>query len=598
MKKKDKSVAEHLSVLRRRAEERLLDRMRDNPDFYTSTEDMHRIIHELSVHQIELEMQQEELLQSREDLELALVRYTELYDFAPLGYLTILRDSTIVEANLTAAKMLGLKQTLLKGDRFARFVAVDALADFNALMERVFSHKQPGYCQVELQNGDTSFLHNELSAAPIESSASRTTVRIDAVVSNDAQECQAVITDISRQLQIERENVLLQENLVQAQKMESIGRLAGGVAHDFNNMLQVMLGNIDLLIATEEMKKSVRQTLSELRNTVLNSAGLTRQLLAFARKQLIRPKTIDFNATVADMLNILKRLIGENIQLIYNPGGDLWPVMMDSSQIDQIMANLAINAKEAIHGIGTLTIETRNAVLNAAFCKTHPDTLPGEYVLLIVHDDGCGMNSTTLNSVFEPFFTTKSMAESSGLGLATVYGIVRQNRGAINVHSKEGEGTTFEIYLPRTSGIGSVQPAVKEPEHVLTGNEIIMLVEDDKSVRDVTVMFLQSFGYKVLAAESPSEALSLSASHAGTINLLVTDVLMPGMSGVDLAEKMKKIRVGLKILLISGYAGATALHQVVDPEMQFLGKPFSRTQLASKVRELLDQPVTISDGTV
>jgi two-component system, cell cycle sensor histidine kinase and response regulator CckA len=597
--KKDKSHANHLSELRRRSEERLREQKQNNPDLFISQEDMHRMIHELSVHQIELEMQQEELLQSREELEQALARYTELYDFAPLGYLTLSRDSTILEANLTAAKMLGTQRPLLKGDRLARFVAAEDLPEFNALMERVFSHQQPGYGQVELLNNETPCFQNELSVAQQEDVVKRKTVRIEAVVSDDGQECRAVFSDISHQLQIERENVLLHENFVQAQKMESIGRLAGGVAHDFNNMLQVMLGNIDLLVATEELKSSVRETLSELRKTVLNSAGLTRQLLAFAQKQLIMPRELDFNAVVADMLNILKPLIGENIRLNYNPCKELWPVKMDSSQIDQIMANLAINAKEAIHDVGTLTIETRNAVLDAAFCKNHPDTVPGDYVLLVVHDDGRGMNTKTLETVFEPFFTTKSMAESSGLGLATVYGIVRQNRGAINVYSKEGEGTTFEIYLPRFVGAPSILPAVKGSGSALSGDEVIMLVEDDSSVREMAALFLKSFGYSVLTAESPAEALLLSDAYSGMIHLLVTDVILPGMSGVDLAKQMKKSRPGLKILLISGYTGASfTRHDNIDPEMPFLGKSFSHIQLAGKVREVLDHSAAENPGAV
>jgi two-component system cell cycle sensor histidine kinase/response regulator CckA len=587
--KKNKILADHLSMLRSKAEERLRERLHKNPHFFTSTEDMQRLIHELSVHQIELEMQQDELIQSREDLEQVLARYSELYNFAPIGYVTLARDSAIIEVNLTAAKMLQVDQFQLKHDRFARFLANDNLPAFNALLESVFIRREQASCEVEILDSEIPRFQNDFSLVQKDSVIIRKTVRIDAVASDDGQECRATLIDLSLQKQFEHENALLQEHLVQAQKMESIGRLAGGVAHDFNNMLQVMLGNLDLLLATEELNDTVRESLSDLRKTVLKSSGLTRQLLAFASKQIIRTKVLDFNAAVTDMLNILKRLIGENIRLIFKPGSDLWSVKMDSSQIGQIMANLAINSKDAIQGVGTITIETSNVVLDEIFRKAHPETAPGQYVLLVVHDDGCGMNSQTLASIFEPFFTTKNRAGNSGLGLATVYGIVRQNHGTITVSSKEAEGTTFKIYLPRSIKHQPEINVVNETDTAHCGKDTILLVEDDRGVMEVVAVFLKSFGYRVLTAESPVEALQLSSTHSGIINLLITDVIMPGMSGVDFALLMKKSRPELKILFISGYSGeAFAKHNKFNPEMPFLSKPFTRTELAAKVHEVLE----------
>lgn len=403
-----------------------------------SPAEMHGIIHELSVHQIELEMQQEELLQSRDAMESALERYTELYDFAPVGYLTLACDSTILEVNLTATKMLGVDRARLKGARFAFFVNPEGIKSFNAFMERVFSHKEPRFCEVPL-------LHEENSLTP------ECVVRIDAVVHDDGQSCRAVLFDVTRQKQIERENAALQVTLAQTQTMESIGRLAGGVAHEFNNTLQVMLGHIEILIATRELEASMRLSLIEVRNSIMKSARIVRQLLAFVGKQFINPTTLDLNTVLEEMVKRLERLLGERIKLIFRPGHALWSVQMYLPQLDQIMTNFALNARDAIREGGNFFITTRNVVVDVPFSQSHPEIVPGDYIVLEVRDDGCGMDKETLDFVFEPFFTTKSMTEATGLGLSMVYGIVRQNLGAIFVHSTKGMGTTFEIYLPRSA---------------------------------------------------------------------------------------------------------------------------------------------------
>ena len=383
-------------------------------------------------------MQQEELLQSRDDLEKGLERYTELYDFAPVGYLTLARDSTILEVNLTATRMVGVERSLLKGARFVIFVDPEECCVFNALIERVFSHQEPAFCEVML-------LHDDDPLLP------RRVVRIEAVVQDDGQSCWMVLSDITRQKQIESENARLQATLVQARKMESIGRLAGGVAHEFNNMLQVMLGNIDLLIARKDLDGSAHHSLAAVRSSIMKSARVVRQLLAFSGKQIISPTILDLNVVVEHIVKMLPRLLGEHIKVVFTPGDGLWSVRIDSTQIDQIMINLALNARDAITEIGTLVISTGNIVVDSAFCSVHSEMVPGDYVLLEVHDDGCGIDNQTLESIFEPFFTTKSMTEGSGLGLATVYGIVRQNQGAIFASSRKGAGTIFEIYLPRSA---------------------------------------------------------------------------------------------------------------------------------------------------
>ncbi len=539
--KKNKVIADDLSALRQRAEERIRKSELKSKGVSLTPDEMHRIIHELSVHQIELEMQQEELLQSREDLEKGLERYTELYDFAPVGYLTLARDSTILEVNLTATKMLGLERSLLKGARLALFIAPEESKVFHALLERVFSHQESGDCEVLLVGeGDPS--------------TSQRIVHINAVVHDDGQSCWTVLSDITRQKLIERENAALQATLLQAQKMESIGRLAGGVAHELNNMLQVMLGNIDFVVATEEFGGKSKLVLAELRNSVNKSAGIIRQLLAFARKQVIKPIVLDLNVTIEHILKILEHMFGEQIRLIFTPGDNLWRVKMDPAQIDQIVTNLALNARDAIKDAGAFFITTHNILVDAAFCECHPELVLGDYVLLEVRDDGCGMDKETLNSIFEPFFTTKSMTEGTGLGLAMVYGIVRQNRGAILPYSTKGKGTTFEIYLPRSIEHNLSSLLSGSAENVPGGNETIMVVDDERALRDLMTFFLKSFGYNVLNAGSAEEALSLSDAFSDTIELLVTDMVMPGMNGRELSEQMTRRRPALKTLLVSGYS--------------------------------------------
>lgn len=587
--KKNNVHSESITQLRSRAEEYLKREVQKNPESSVPHDEMPRIIHDLEVHQIELELQQEELLQSRDELEVGLERYMELYDFAPLGYLTLARDGTIQQVNLTGTKLLGVNRKELIGEPFGRFVTTEDSSDFIMFMERVFSSSGNCSCEVMLRNDETSDPQMDHILLRDTGSLYHRTVRIDAVISNDGQECRAVVSDISMQKRAEKENAALQASLVQLRKMESIGRLAGGFAHDFNNFLQVMLGNIDLLIVAKGVNRSVREQLADLRMMVLQSARLPHQLLVFARKQAIKPAVIDFNAAVSEMLNMLRRLIGEDINLVFTPAKDLWSVRMDPSQVDQIMANLALNSRDAIHGAGILSIKTSNVVVDAVYCRSHSESLPGEYVKLVVHDDGRGIDKEAIHSIFEPFFTTKPMTESSGFGLSTVYGIVRQNNGFIEVFSRDGEGTTFEIYMPRCSVDAPENSPATESVEEPGGDETILLVDDNDAVREMTMGYLQSFGYGVLAASSPEEALSLSADYSGLIQLLVIDMLMPGMNGKDLSLKLTAKRPELKRLFLSeSTADAFRLDGAWDENIPFLGKPFSRPDLACKIREVLE----------
>ncbi len=391
----------------------------------------------------------------------------------------------------------------------------------------------------------------------------------------------AVKRDITEQLQ-------LSAQLQQAQRLESVGRLAGGVAHDFNNMLGVILGHAELAMMQCNPSEKVHGHLKVIQDSAHRSADLTRQLLAFARKQTVAPKVLDLNDSVSGMLKILMRLIGEDIHIAWLPGRNLWPVKMDPSQIDQILANLCVNARDAIEGVGKVTIETKDIAFDEEYCAMHQGFIQGDYVMLAVSDDGCGIDQDSIGHLFEPFFTTKAVGKGTGLGLATVYGIVKQNEGFINVYSEPGKGSTFKIYLPRFAeeAVESIGPRTTG---VAKGNgETILLAEDEAAILNMTRTMLEDLGYTVLTASTPGEALHQAVIHAGKIQLLITDVVMPEMSGRDLEKQTGDITSGLKCLFMSGYtADVIAHHGVLEKGVKFIQKPFSMQELAAKVREAL-----------
>ena len=397
-----------------------------------------------------------------------------------------------------------------------------------------------------------------------------------------------VIRDISGELKQKKQQTLLREQLFQAQKMESVGRLAGGVAHDFNNMLSVIIGNTELVMHGIEDSDPLRPDLERIHQSALRSAELTRQLLAFARKQTISPRVLDFNKTLGGMLDMLHRLIGENIEIQWNPGEDLWPLKMDPAQLDQILVNLCLNARDAISGAGKLTIETRNAELDSHYCEHHQGFIPGEFVSLSVSDNGAGMAPEVMEHLFEPFFTTKRTGEGTGLGLATVYGIVKQNDGFINVYSEPGQGSTFRIYFPRYCGPDSGIMTSGPMETSLGGGETVLIVEDEKTLLKLGRMMLEKLGYKVLAAGTPGEALQLISESDNEIDLLITDVVMPEMNGLELSRLIKERCPGIRTLFMSGYtANVIAHHGVLDKGVHFLEKPFSMKTLDASVRKAL-----------
>ena len=393
--------------------------------------------------------------------------------------------------------------------------------------------------------------------------------------------------DITLRKKAEEEKIRLETELQQAQKLEAVGRLAGGVAHDFNNMLSIILGNTDIVLDDLDPSNPVIDNLHEIYKAAEQSADLTRQLLAFARKQTIAPKVLDLNTAIDGMLKMLKRLIGEDIDLVWRPSDALWKIKIDPSQIDQALANLCVNSRDAIKSVGKVTIETENVSFDRAYCQAHKEFKPGDYVMMAFSDDGAGMDKDTLANVFEPFFTTKETGHGTGLGLATVYGIVKQNNGFINVYSEPGEGTTFKVYLPRHEAARTELEAV-EPE-IKKGNEKILVVEDEISILNMTSTMLGRLGYKVLSASTPGEAVQIAGNlDPGDLHLLITDVVMPEMNGRDLANKISRLHPGIKCLFMSGYtANVIAHHGVLDEGIDFINKPFSKHDLALKIWETL-----------
>lgn len=382
---------------------------------------------------------------------------------------------------------------------------------------------------------------------------------------------------------------LLREQLLQSQKMEAVGRLAGGIAHDFNNLLTTILGNVDLLLQTLPADDGRRNDIEEIREAGQSAVSLTRQLLAFSRKQILELVVLDLNAVVRNLNQMLRRLIGEDVEVMMRLDPGLGPVKADPGQIEQVLLNLAVNARDAMPEGGTLTIETTNVELDEQYARTHADTAPGRYVMFGVSDTGHGMDEQTQAHLFEPFFTTKEKGKGTGLGLATVYGIVKQSGGNIWVHSEPGHGTTFKVYLPRVEGATAPLAEAKPTVELPIATETVLIVEDNTGVRALARKILERSGYTVLDAANGAEALAICERHAGAIHLLLTDVVMPGMDGRALAARVARLRPEIMVLYTSGYTdNGIAQHGILDAGTAFLQKPYGLDVLTQKVREVLD----------
>jgi two-component system, cell cycle sensor histidine kinase and response regulator CckA len=418
-------------------------------------------------------------------------------------------------------------------------------------------------------------------------------------IGNALRNAEGVITHVHGSVQdvtpwkvAEARHAKLEEQFRQAQKMETVGNLAGGVAHDFNNLMSIVLSYSELAAADLKGDDPLRADLQEIRAAGLRAVALTRQLLAFSRQQVLAPKIVDLGEIVGGMQNMLRRLIGEDVELTVAGAPGLGKVLVDPGQLEQVIMNLAVNARDAMPQGGMLTIETTGVSLDEAYASEHVDVTPGPHVMLAVSDTGSGMDAATQARMFEPFFTTKEKGKGTGLGLATVFGIVRQSGGTIWVYSEPGKGTTFKIYFPLADGAAladAVPPSsARGPAR---GSETILLVEDDERVRAVTHTILRKYGYSVMEAQNGGEAFLLCEQHTATIHLLLTDVVMPRMSGRQLAERLAPMRPAMKVLYMSGYTDdAIVRHGILDSTIAFIQKPITPEALARKVRDVLDAP--------
>ena len=397
--------------------------------------------------------------------------------------------------------------------------------------------------------------------------------------------------DLSAQHDAERALKQTEDQLRQAQKLEAVGRLAGGIAHDFNNLLSVILSYSDLILAELKPPDPLLADVGEVRKAALRAAELTRQLLVFSRQQVLTPKVLDLNEVVTSVDRMVARILGEDIELVSSRAPGLGRVLADRNNVEQVIMNLVVNARDAMPTGGKLTIETGNVELDTEYAREHPGAMAGPHVMLAVSDTGVGMDSATQARVFEPFFTTKEVGRGTGLGLSTVFGIAQQSGGSVWVYSESGKGTTFKVYFP----IVDSELDVAGPEFApaaLRGSETILLVEDQDQVRFVANAILKRSGYRVLAAMNAAEALLLCDMHSESIALLLTDVVMPQMSGVELAKRLSHARPELKVLYMSGYTDDSVVrHGILESEMAFLQKPFTPETLTRKVREVLNAPV-------
>jgi two-component system, cell cycle sensor histidine kinase and response regulator CckA len=686
--------------LRRQAEERLKVKQRKSGvgGGRLAAEDTQRLVHELQVHQIELEMQNEELQHVRAELEAGLGRYSDLYDFASAGYFSLDRDGMIRQVNLTGARLLGVERSRLVGGRFGRFVTNECHAPFIAFLEKAFNGLTKGVCELALRRDVDESIHVLITAAASEDGQECRIAAVDITERKRAEEAlresekryrhlfeaakegilildadtakvidvnpfltrllgyshtdlvgkslwdfrslkdlvgstqafaemtageyvrreglplettdgrridvefvsnayrvertkviQCNIRDVTERKRAERARENLEEQLRVSQKMEAIGSLAGGIAHDFNNLLSVILGYVGVELESLREGDPLRDDLLEVRKAGERGAALTSQLLAFSRKQVMQPVPLDLNHVAAGIEKMLRRIIGEDIELVQSLAPDLGLTLADPAQIDQVIMNLVINAREAMPDGGRLTIETANVHLDDDDAARLGGMKSGPHILLSVTDTGCGMDVQTRARLFEPFFTTKAMGKGTGLGLSTVYGIVKQSGGDIQVRSAPGQGSTFMIYLPRELLGVERAPSVPPPATRTGGTETIIVVEDEDAVRILAKRILRAAGYTVLAAASGGEALVACESHKGDIHLVLTDVVMPLMGGQALVQRLAKVRPKIKILYMSGYTNDAIVHHgVLDPGTHFIGKPFSAAKLTTKVREVLD----------
>ena len=486
------------------------------------------------------------------------------------------RDGTLIRINRACCELLQIRQAEVLDKYNFRRDNILAEQGLLPLVERVFQEGKTVTFALDYDTARLTQLALEHSTRVV------LEVTISPVVNQRGELTNTIVMhrDVTAQKKLEQQ-------LVQTQKMEAIGRLAGGVAHDFNNMLSVILGHAELMWDDLPNNPTLTEGLREIEQAARHARDVTAQLLGFSRRQIATPKAIDLNAEIGDISDAIARLIGEDIVLNIVCLPNLWPVLLDPMQLKQILLNLAVNARDSMPKGGRLSIETANVVLDEGYCASHAECSPGHYVQLSMSDDGDGMDKQTLGRIFEPFFTTKATGRGTGLGLATVYGIVKQNSGQINVYSEPRTGTVFKIYLPRSeSSVARERAPNASPLTLRTGR--ILLVEDDEKVRKMATAMLARLGYEIEVTASPAEALARSADTTEPIDLLLTDVVMPGMNGSELHQSLLATRPELKVLFMSGYTENVIVHHgVLRDATSFIQKPFSLVDLANKIQSVL-----------
>ena len=694
MKEKDEPSG-GATGLRRRAAERLREGW-IRAGVPPAEQNKERLIEELQIHQIELEMQNDELRRAWEEAETAKARYTDFYDFAPAGYLALDAGGAILEVNLPGAALLGVERAGLVNRSFFQFVWDGDRAAFRGFLERAFLRCGKETCEAALMSPGGSTVYAQfdarvaegeqecrivvvdvtarklaeqkaredeerfrrlvegapfgifvqsreqlryLNAAAVQSFGAQSPEQLagrpatdlihpqfwPAVTSRihethvekratppreekylrlDGSEFDAEVSSVPVELDgepgaivffrditdrkcAEAERRRLEEHLQRAQKMESIGRLAGGLAHDFNNLLTVILGYSEIMIGLLRDGDPLRTRLGEIRNAGLQAAAMTKQLLTFSRKHIFDAQPLDLNELVNKHLEMLRRTLGEDVELVTGLDPSLGPVRADAGQLQQVLINLVMNARDAMPHGGKVCIETSLVELDRESVAENSEARPGPYVMLAVSDDGVGMDEQTRRRVFEPFFTTKAEGKGTGLGLATVWAIATQSGGVVRVQTEPGHGARFEVCLPRVEEAAAAGPA--EPAAVAVhGSETVLVVEDRKEVRELVTEVLTGCGYHVLPAAHGGAALALARGHPGPIHLLLTDVVMPVMSGTELAGRLKPLHPETRVMFMSGYAADSAARRAeLSTGAAFLGKPFSPDQLTRKVREVL-----------
>jgi two-component system cell cycle sensor histidine kinase/response regulator CckA len=495
-----------------------------------------------------------------------------LLESASQAIISIDRNGRIVLANPRAEQIFNYTREELVGSRIELLLPESKRAGHSRQRDDYFTHPRARPMGIGMELAGR---RRDGTEFPVEVSLSH-------IETDEGTFGIAFVSDISQRKQLE-------EQLVHAQKMEAVGRLAGGVAHDFNNMLTVISGYTRMILDELSPLDPLHDYAQEIGKAAERAGAITNQLLSFSRRQVIQPRVVNVNAILAQTEKMLRRLLGEDIQLTLSLGDGVGNIQADPNQIEQAVVNLAVNSRHAMPTGGHISIETGNVHLDEDYIKTHLGVTPGEFVMISVTDTGHGMDAATKQRIFEPFFTTKERGKGTGLGLASVYGMVKQSGGDIWVYSEPDKGTTFRLYFPKVAGtVSEIKPSEQETGE-RPGNETVLVVEDEKPVRDLTVRMLQQLGYSVLSAGSGEEAIAISHSFGSKISLLLTDVVMPQMSGRQVADALLAARPDLKVLYLSGYTGNTVIHHGVESDVNFLPKPFSRDALHKKVDEVLSK---------